>query len=124
MKLTSQSPTDCQIAWAISGALASAGTRIGQVSIRVEVVAALDHVADAFAAGMEGRAAAAVAAGIDQRGDLGLDALEGQRRGHERALELGVLVWRQMLELAAAADGEMRADRRGACRRRRAASRG
>jgi len=68
----------------------------------------------AAASGVKHRAAAAVAMGIDQVADRRLDAGLAQRRHHELALPRAIRFGLPMLHGAAAADAEMRADRRNA----------
>ena len=72
-----------------------------------------EHVVGA-AAGVKHRAAAAVAMRVDKLGDRRLDAGLVQRLDDEAALPGAVGSARPMLQGAAAADAEMRADRRDA----------
>src|SRR5690606_18417999 len=57
----------------------------GAVVDGMEMMAALDHVADALAAGMEGGTPPPGAARIEKRAHLDLDILKGERSRDERA---------------------------------------
>jgi len=77
----------------------------------MHLMAAQAHIAGAFLAGMEGGAAAAVAGGVDEAGDFGVDAGKAERGFDEAGLEGFVAGAIHMLQLAAAAGAEMRTER-------------
>ena len=111
----------CASASAIAQAAASApsrpGARIGQRSIATRSCALSDAKADLDdvappAAGMKDGAAAALAVRIDDVVDRRVEPDLRQRLDHQRALPVAIVRGVPVLQRAAAADAEMRTDRR------------